>query len=341
MLTGGSVTVIAEAGVNHGGDLVVARELIDAAAAAGADIVKFQTFTADLIISPAAEKAAYQQDATGGDESQLEMVRRLELDGDDHDQLIAHCRSRNIGFLSTPFDGPSIELLRSRGVALGKIPSGEVTNRPHLEQMAGAFDDLIMSTGMCTLAEIGAAVDVLVDAGADRGRVTLLHCNTAYPTPIADVNLRAMGAIADSFGLPVGYSDHTLGWDVPIAAVALGATVIEKHITLDRSLPGPDQAASLEPDELVAMVRSIRNVETSLGHTEKRPTPSERANIVAARKSIHLARPVARNHALHRDDLIMLRPGDGISPFRLDDVVGRVAARDLAALTMLDLADLR
>ncbi len=269
------------------------------------------------------------------------MVRRLELDGDAHDELIAHCRARRIEFLSTAFDAPSIELLTSRGVTLGKIPSGEVTNRPYLELMARAFDRLIMSTGMCTLDEIGAALAVLIDAGADRDRITLLHCNTAYPTPPGDVNLRAMRTIADTFGLPVGYSDHTLGWDVPIAAVALGATVIEKHITLDRSLAGPDQAASLEPDELAQMVRSIRTVETALGHPEKAPTPSELVNVAAARKSIHLARAVRAGQRLERDDLVMLRPGDGISPFSIDDVVGRAASHDLEAFTKLDPSDLR
>ncbi|MBS1583353.1 MAG: N-acetylneuraminate synthase [Bacteroidetes bacterium] len=323
--------IIAEAGVNHNGDLDLARRLIDVAANAGADIVKFQTFKAEKIISAAAPKAAYQQQATGASESQLEMVRKLELSEADHDVLMAHCQERGIAFLSTPFDPDSIELLRRKGITIGKVPSGEITNKPYLTAMARAFPRLIVSTGMCTLDEVRAALDVLLAAGADRSAITLLHCNTEYPTPMADVDLRAMRTMADAFGLPVGYSDHTLGIEVPIAAVALGAVVIEKHITLDPAMPGPDHRASLPPEGLEAMVRGIRNIEAALGDGIKRPSPSEAKNIAIARKSIHLARHVARGTAITAQDLIMLRPGDGLSPMHVDDVIGRRAARDLAA----------
>lgn len=332
--------IIAEAGVNHNGDLDLAKRLIDVAADAGADIVKFQTFKAEKIISAAAPKAMYQQQATGVVESQLEMVRKLELSEADHDALMAHCRDRGIAFLSTPFDADSIDLLRRKGIAVGKVPSGEITNKPYLTAMARAFPRLIVSTGMCTLDEVRAALDVLLAAGADRSAITLLHCNTEYPTPMADVDLRAMRTMADAFGLPVGYSDHTLGIEVPIAAVALGAVVIEKHITLDPAMPGPDHRASLPPEELKAMVRGIRNIEAALGDGIKRPSPSEAKNIAIARKSIHLARGVAHGAAITAQDLIMLRPGDGLSPMQVEEVIGRTAARDLAAGTKLRNDDL-
>lgn len=336
----GRVLIIAEAGVNHNGDLDLAKRLIDVAADAGADIVKFQTFKAERNISAAAPKAAYQERATGSAESQLDMVRKLELSEADHDALIAHGRARGIAFLSTPFDRESVDLLREKGITIGKVPSGEITNKPYLTWMARAFPRLLVSTGMCTLDDVRAALDVLVAAGADRGAITLLHCNTEYPTPMADVELLAMRTMAEAFGLPVGYSDHTLGIEVPIAAVALGAVVIEKHITLDRSLPGPDHRASLMPDELRAMVSGIRNVEAALGSGVKRPSPSETKNIAIARKSIHLARPVGQGQVLRADDLIMLRPGDGLSPMLVDTVIGRRAARDLAEGAKLDPTDL-
>lgn len=334
------VLIIAEAGVNHNGDMDMAKRLIDAAADAGADIVKFQTFKADRIIAAHAPKAAYQERATGNSESQLDMVRKLELTDDQHDELIAHSRARGIRFLSTPFDQESIALLRSKGITIGKVPSGEVTNKPYLQAMALAFPRLIMSTGMCTLDEVAAALDVLLQAGAQRTNITLLHCNTEYPTPMTDVHLRAMGTLHQAFGAAVGYSDHTLGIEVPIAAVALGASVIEKHITLHRALPGPDHKASLEPDELKAMVSAIRNVERALGSGTKAPSPSEHKNIAIARKSIHLARAVESGAVLAMDDLIMLRPGTGITPMRIDDVVGKRAARDLPLGIMLKMDDL-
>ncbi|MCB0763111.1 MAG: N-acetylneuraminate synthase [Flavobacteriales bacterium] len=325
------VLIIAEAGVNHGGSLSDAKALIDVAAKAGADFVKFQSFRADRLVSPSAAKAAYQQRTTGITESQLEMVRRLELSVADHQALMAHAREKGIAFLSTPFDLESIALLQELGITLGKIPSGEVTNAPYLKAMAAAFPELIMSTGMCMPDEIAEALEVLVAAGGTRDRITLLHCNTEYPTPMGDVNLRAMATLRDRFAVAVGYSDHTLGIEVPVAAVALGARVIEKHFTLDRSLPGPDQAASLEPDELEAMVKAIRNIEQALGSGEKRPSASEEHNIAVARRSIHLGNAVQAGHVLTEEDLIMLRPGDGISPMRMDTVIGRSVCRPLAA----------
>ncbi|MEO8068081.1 MAG: N-acetylneuraminate synthase [Flavobacteriales bacterium] len=332
--------IIAEAGVNHNGDLALAKKLIDVAAEAGADTVKFQTFKADKIISANAPKADYQQQTTGAGESQLDMVRRLELSEADHDVLIAHCASRGIAFLSTPFDHESIALLKRKGIVIGKVPSGEITNKPYLQAMAAAFPRLILSTGMCTLDDVSAALDVLVDAGAERGAITLLHCNTEYPTPMADVNLGAMGTMGEAFHVPVGYSDHTLGIEVPIAAVALGATVIEKHITLDRTMAGPDHRASLEPSELKAMVSAIRNIEAALGSAEKIPSPSEVKNKAIARKSIHVARPLAKGAIITAADLIMLRPGDGLSPMGIDDVIGKHAARDLSTGTKLSASDI-
>ena len=335
-----SVLIIAEAGVNHNGQLDLALKLVDVAAKAGADVVKFQTFRPELNIAANAPKATYQEQTTGSAESQLDMVRRLELSPDAHQQLQSYASDRGIRFLSTPFDLVSIALLHGMGIDLGKIPSGEVTNLPYLQAMARAFPELIMSTGMCTLEEVGAALSVLEKAGAHRERITLLHCNTEYPTPMRDVHLRAMQTLAQTFGTRVGYSDHTLGIEVPIAAVALGAVVIEKHITLDRGLPGPDHRASLEPAELTAMVRSIRNIEQALGSPIKEPSPSELPNRAIARKSIHLKTPTPAGRAITSDDLIMLRPGDGISPMQLDQVIGRSLKSDLPAGHKLSPADL-
>lgn len=335
-----SVLIIAEAGVNHNGQLDLALQLVDVAAKAGADVVKFQTFRPELNIAANAPKATYQEQTTGSAESQLDMVRRLELSPEAHQQLQTYARDRGIRFLSTPFDLVSIALLHGMGIGLGKIPSGEVTNLPYLRAMARAFPELIMSTGMCTLEEVGSALSVLEEAGAQRERITLLHCNTEYPTPMRDVHLRAMQTLAQTFGTRVGYSDHTLGIEVPIAAVALGAMVIEKHITLDRGLPGPDHRASLEPAELTAMVRSIRNIEQALGSPIKEPSPSELPNRAIARKSIHLKNPTPAGRAITIDDLIMLRPGDGISPMQLDQVIGRSLKSDLPAGHKLSPADL-
>lgn len=334
------VLIIAEAGVNHNGDLDMARRLIEVAANAGADIVKFQTFRSDRIIASNAPKAAYQERTTGKSESQLDMVRKLELSVADHELLRAHAELKGIRFLSTPFDQESIVLLQGMHITIGKIPSGEVTNKPYLEDMARAFPELILSTGMCTVEEVRDAIDVLERAGTKRERITLLHCNTEYPTPMHDVHLRAMRTLGEIFGTRVGYSDHTLGIEVPIAAVALGAEVIEKHITLDRMLPGPDHRASLEPTELTAMVKAIRNIEQALGSATKEPSPSELPNRAIARKSIHLRHALKSGQVIAMEDLIMLRPGDGLSPMRIDEVVGKKAKRDLFEGHKLSEADL-
>ncbi len=326
------VTIIAEAGVNHNGDMELAKKLIDAAADAGADYVKFQSFQADKLVNKTAEKADYQKASTDPVETQWEMLKRLELSDDDHDLLIAHCEKRGIKFLSTPFDQLSIALLRSKGIHIGKIPSGELTNKPFIALMAIAFEKIIISTGMCTLEEVMAATHVLMEAGAKKENITVLHCNTEYPTPMQDVNLRAMESLRYACKTEVGYSDHTLGIEIPIAATALGATIIEKHFTLDRTMPGPDHKASLEPAELKAMVIAIRNVELAMsGSGVKEPSPSEMKNMVIARKSIHLASDIPKGQIIERSDLVMLRPGDGISPMDVDSVVGKKTTQQLKA----------
>ncbi len=316
--------IIAEAGVNHNGRLELAKELIDAAAAAGADFVKFQTFKTEQLVSKAAAKAAYQvKNTDNAGESQFEMIKKLELDAKTHELLMVHCKQRGIRFLSTAFDLESIDLLAGLGLELWKIPSGEITNLPYLVKIAQQGQTTILSTGMSTLADIEGALEVLLTNGLSREQITILHCNTEYPTPMEDVNLRAMNTIADAFGVSVGYSDHTLGIEVPIAAVARGAICIEKHFTLDRNMEGPDHRASLEPPELAAMVRAIRNTETALGSTLKQPSPSERKNVAVARKSIHAARELPEGHILTGADLVMIRPGDGISPMLSAQVIGR------------------
>lgn len=328
--------IIAEAGVNHNGDLGLARQLIREAAKAGADYVKFQTFKTELIISPLAEKAEYQIENTGEGGSQFDMVKKLELSFDDFRLLAEECKSCGIGFLSTGFDFPSIDFLESLSMPLFKIPSGEITNKPYLEYIAGKGHPVILSTGMASLDEVKSAIDILLSNGLQRSQITVLHCNTEYPTPMKDVNLKAMLQLRDTLNVVVGYSDHTLGIEVPIAAVALGARVIEKHFTLDRSMEGPDHAASLEPDELCAMVSAIRNVELALsGDGEKMPSESEFKNRQIARKSIHLARAIQQGRLIQADDLIMLRPGDGISPMDIDRVLGRKLNETLEAGTKL------
>ena len=313
--------IIAEAGVNHNGSLDLAIQLIDTARAAGADAVKFQTFRADALAARSAHKAAYQDRTTSRDESQLEMLRRLELDEAAHRRLIEHCESVGIRFLSSPFDHESVDLLAAMNLPIFKIPSGEITNHPFLRHIAGKGKPIILSTGMCTLDEVKEAVDVLRDAGAHD--LTLLHCVTEYPTPYPQVNLRAMLTLKDAFGLPVGYSDHTPGIEISVAAVALGAEVIEKHFTLDRTLPGPDHAASLEPAELALMVASIRHVEEALGNGIKVPAPCEIPNISVARKSVVAARALSAGHTLQEADLAIKRPGNGLAPKTLPDLVGR------------------
>jgi N,N'-diacetyllegionaminate synthase len=318
--------IIAEAGVNHNGSLDLAKQLVDVAAEAGADYVKFQTFKANKIASKQAQKADYQQASTDKAESQLAMLERLELNEAAHLELIAHCQTKNIAFLSTAFDFESIQLLQKLGITLGKIPSGELTNLPFLRKMSKAFPEIILSTGMANLDEIKASINALVEAGTKPQNLTILHCNTEYPTPFEDVNLKAMHQIADLFGVAIGYSDHTLGIEVPIAAVALGATIIEKHFTLDRNMQGPDHKASLEPAELKAMVASIRNIEKALsGNGQKQTTKSEQKNIDIARKSIVAAQNIKIGEVFTEQNLTVKRPGSGISPMKWDEVLGQKA----------------
>jgi N,N'-diacetyllegionaminate synthase len=335
------VLIIAEAGVNHNGSMEIAKKLIDVAAGAGVDIVKFQSFKAEKIVIKGAGKAHYQQQTTDKTESQFEMLKKLELSEQDHDELMAYCQQKRITFLSTPFDEESIGLLKAKGINIGKIPSGEITNLPYLRAMSKAFPRIILSTGMANMHEINDALLVLLSEGTKKVNITILHCNTEYPTPMQDVNLRAMNAIAKEFDVPIGYSDHTLGIEVPIAAVALGATVIEKHFTLDRNMDGPDHSASLEPAELKAMVIAIRNIEQAISGTGvKEPSPSETKNKDIARKSIHIAKNIPAGHILTSEDLVMKRPGNGISPMQISWVLGKSIIRDLAADQLLSLDDL-
>lgn len=322
-----SVMIIAEAGVNHNGDPELAKRLIDAAKAAGADYVKFQTFKAERLVTQGAAKADYQKKTSGADESQFEMIRRLELSEATHRDLIAHCATQGIGFLSTGFDVDSLDMLAGLGLPLVKIPSGEITNLPYLRHVGSMELPVVLSTGMATLAEVGDALGVLEDAGVPRDRITVLHCTTEYPTPMDEVNLSAMLTLRDAFGVAVGYSDHTEGIEIAIAATALGACIIEKHFTLDRSLPGPDHKASLEPDELTAMVAAIRNIERAMGDGIKRPGPSETRNLPIARKSIVAARPIPAGEPLSAENMTVKRPGNGLSPMRWDDMIGRIADR--------------
>jgi N-acetylneuraminate synthase len=328
--------VIAEAGVNHGGDLGRARELVAMAAEAGADIVKFQSFVTARSITRDAPKADYQVATTGAAESQYEMVRRLELSRSDHEVLVEDCRRLGIEFLSTAFDGESFDLLLGLGIRRVKIASGELTNLPMLRRFGAAGLPLLVSTGMADLDEIAAALHALEAAGAPRDRITLLHCTTEYPAPFDEVNLRAMRTLAETFGTAVGYSDHTTGIAIPIAAAALGATVIEKHVTVDRSLPGPDHRASLEPAELAAMIGAIRSVEAALGDGVKGPTASELRNRAIARKSLVAARPIHAGDVFGPEDLATKRPGTGLSPMLWDEVVGSRATRDYAPDEMIE-----
>ncbi len=326
-----NVLIIAEAGVNHNGSIENAKKLIDVAAQAGVDYVKFQTFKAANIASKTATKAEYQK-KDNNSESQVEMLKKLELSDKDHDLLIDYCKEKNIRFLSTPFDEESIVLLKNKGITIGKIPSGEITNLPYLQAMAKAFPTIILSTGMCSLAEIKDAVTVLLESGSTIENITILHCNTEYPTPMTDVNLKAMNHIAGELKIKVGYSDHTLGIEVPVAAVALGATVIEKHFTLDRNMEGPDHRASLEPSELIAMVKAIRNIEDAVsGSGIKEPSPSELKNKAIARKSIHAKKDLKEGVVLSEDDLTMKRPGTGISPMHINNVIGKKLLVSLSA----------
>jgi len=320
-----NVLIIAEAGINHNGSLKTAHKLIDAAVDAGADVVKFQTFSAEAVVSKGAAKAAYQKETTDAGESQYEMIRKLELDKEAHIELIAYCEQKGIEFLSSPFDHKSIDLLGELGLKRFKIPSGEITNLPYLRHIGSLGKPIILSTGMATLKEIEAALVILEKVDTHREQITVLHCNTEYPTPMEDVNLNAMLTIRDKLGVRVGYSDHTLGIEIPIAAVAMGATVIEKHFTLDRKLPGPDHRASLEPTELKAMVKAIRNIEKAMGDGGKRPSPSEKKNIPIARKSIVAKRPIKKSDSFTEENLTVKRPGTGISPMEWDNIIGQVS----------------
>lgn len=320
------VFIIAEAGVNHNGSIELAKRLIDEAADAGADAIKFQTFKAENLVTKDAKKAEYQTKTTGQDESQFDMIKKLELDYDVHKELIEYCKAKNIMFMSSPFDLESIDLLNDLGLEIFKIPSGEITNVPYLRKIGQLKKKVILSTGMSSLAEIEFALNILKEAGTSD--ITVLHCNTEYPTPMEDVNLKAMNTIQQAFQVKVGYSDHTLGIEVPIAAVALGATVIEKHFTLDKNMEGPDHKASLEPDELKAMVRAIRNIEKAMGDGIKKPSPSEEKNKEIVRKSIVAKTTIKKGDVFTEDNLDIKRPGNGISPIFWDLLIGKVAKRD-------------
>ncbi|SFR59454.1 N-acetylneuraminate synthase [Thiomicrospira sp. ALE5] len=326
-----SVFIIAEAGVNHNGSLDMAKQLVDVAAECGADAVKFQTFKAENLVTQSAQQADYQIVNTGKQESQFAMLKRLELSEADHHELVGYCQQKQIEFMSTPFDLPSIQFLNSLGVKRFKIPSGEITNYPYLK-MVGAYNkQIVLSSGMATLADIEAALSLLIESGTDKDNITLLHATTDYPTQMQDVNLTAMQTIAQAFRVKVGYSDHTPGIEVPTAAVALGASIIEKHFTLDKNLPGPDHKASLEPQELQAMVQAIRNIEIALGDGIKRPTATEQKNRQVARKSLVALTEIKKGDIFSEHNLTVKRPGLGISPMRWNDIIGQVAHKDYQA----------
>jgi N,N'-diacetyllegionaminate synthase len=322
--------IIAEAGVNHNGDLNNAFKLVDVAVDAGVDYVKFQTFKTENLVSKSAKKANYQiQNSDKTEESQFEMLKKLELSEGDHQEIIEYCKIKNIKFFSTAFDLDSLQYLSDIGLEIVKIPSGEITNLPYLRKAATLFNKVILSTGMSTLDEIKDALDVFLIAGINKSDVTILHCNTEYPTPMNDVNLKAMQNIGETFNTKIGYSDHTLGIEIPIAAVALGASVIEKHYTLDKNMDGPDHKASLEPRELKSMVTAIRNIEKAMsGSGLKQPSTSELKNIAIARKSIVAKKDIKSGELLTEDNLTIKRPGDGISPMLWDKVLGNTAIKD-------------
>lgn len=323
------VLIIAEAGVNHNGSIELAKQLIDAAAEAGVDYVKFQTFKADKLVTKVASRASYQDANTKNSDSQYDMLKKLEISEDMHLELIDYCDIRNVKFLSTAFDLESLDFLKSLGLKLAKIPSGEITNLPYLRCIAKLFPEIVLSTGMANMEEIKAAYQVLLENGTKKENITILHCNTEYPTPMCDVNLKAMLHIKKELNIEIGYSDHTLGIEVPIAAVSLGAKVIEKHFTLDRNLQGPDHKASLEPDELKAMVSAIRNIELAIsGSGIKEPSSSEKKNKDIARKSIVASRYIKKDEIFSEQNLTIKRPGNGISPMQWDNVIGKIASND-------------
>ena len=337
------VIIIAEAGVNHNGDITLAKRLIDAAVNAGVDYVKFQTFKADKLVTKSAKKAEYQTvNINDGDDSQYTMLKNLELSHENHLELMAYCSVNNIKFFSTAFDVEGVQYLNDLGLSFFKIPSGEITNYPYLRAVALCCKPVVMSTGMCSETDIKNALKVLVKFGLKKENISILHCNTEYPTPMKDVNLKAMLSIKDNFGVEVGYSDHTLGIEVPIAAVALGAVIIEKHFTLDRNLPGPDHVASLEPSELKQMVKAIRNIELAIGGDGiKAASESESKNIAVARKSIFLSKRLAKGHVLDEDDIVALRPGDGISPMEWENIIGKTLLSDKNEFDKLSYLDIQ
>ena len=319
------VFIIAEAGVNHNGSLELAKKLIDVAVNAGADAVKFQTFKAEKLVSKSAQKADYQKETTNKNESQFNMLKKLELDINTHKELILYCENKKIMFLSTPFDHDSIDLLNELKLEIFKIPSGEITNLPYLRHIGSLNKKVILSTGMADIGEIEDALDILIDSGTKKENITVLHANTMYPTPMEDVNLKAMVTIGNTFDIKYGYSDHTLGIEVDIAAVAMGASVIEKHFTLDKNMDGPDHKASLEPKELIQMVKAIRNIELALGSSLKKASKSETPNIKVVRKSIVAKIDIEIGSLLTEENLIIKRPGTGISPIRWDEIIGTIA----------------
>jgi len=323
-----SVFIIAEAGVNHNGSIKLAKKLIDVASTAGVDAIKFQTFKAKSLVSKNAQKADYQKQTCNALESQFDMIKKLELDVETHKDLMAYCLEKKIIFLSTPFDHESINLLNNLKLEIFKIPSGEITNLPYLRHIGSLGKKIILSTGMSNLKEINDALNILIDEGVPKGDITVLHANTMYPTPMEDVNLKAMLTIKNEFNVSVGYSDHTLGIEVDIAAVAMGASIIEKHFTLDKTMDGPDHMASLEPKELKAMVSSIRNIEKALGSSEKKLSPSESPNIKFSRKSIVAKRNIEKGEVLSENNMTTKRPGDGISPMKWYDVIGTLSTRN-------------
>ncbi|MFK7777237.1 MAG: N-acetylneuraminate synthase [Gimesia sp.] len=335
-----SVFIIAEAGVNHNGDVETAKKMIEAAVEAGADAIKFQTFKTENLVCKTAPQAEYQMKNSSNDSetaTQFDLLKKLEINREAHRELFDYCRQSGIIFISTPFDLDSIELLKSLGLEMIKVPSGEITNYPYLKKVGKTFSRVILSTGMADLGEIEDALDILIENGVHRKNITVLHCNTEYPTPIQDVNLRAMLTIRDAFDVNIGYSDHTLGIEVSIAATAMGATVIEKHFTLDKNMAGPDHSASLEPDELMMLVRGIRNVEKSLGSSLKKPSFSETKNKPIVRKSIIAATFIKKGESFTEQNLCVKRPGTGISPMNWEQVINQVARRDFLEDEIIDL----
>lgn len=325
------VFIIAEAGVNHNGDIGLAKKLIDEASKSGADAVKFQTFKAEKLVSKSAQKAEYQKQTTDKSETQFDMIKKLELNIDDHKELMSYCKFKNIIFLSTPFDHDSIDLLNNLGLEIFKIPSGEITNLPYLRHLGKLNKKVILSTGMSDIGEIEDALDILVESGTKKENITVLHANTEYPTPMEDVNLIAMVTIGKTFNIAYGYSDHTKGIEIPIAATALGASVIEKHFTLDKTMDGPDHKASLEPHELQVMVKSIRNIESALGDGIKKPSTSELKNKDIARKSIVASCSITQGELFSIDNITVKRPGNGLSPMIWNTVIGKEAVKNFEA----------